>query len=120
MPFYVNDYLSSPKVSCMTLEQQGAYIRLLCYCWASGDASLPDDEDSLAALSGMGEGWFKGGSRGVQGCFTKHPEKEGSLTHPKIWELHIERREFIEKSRAGGRKSAAKRATHRNCEDKHR
>lgn len=109
MPFYVNDYLASPRVMCMTLEQQGAYVRLLCLCWASGDASLPDDDKQLASLSGMGEGWFANGSHLVRACFEPHPNKNGFLTNKKIFELLQKRIEWKSKSRAGGIKSGESR-----------
>lgn len=109
MPFYVNDWLSSSKVCCMSLEQQGAFVRLLCHCWASQDASIPDDENALAALSGMGEGWLKGGSTMVLRCFQPHPHLSGCLTNQKVYDLWEERQQWREKSRQGGLKSAAKR-----------
>ena len=113
MPFYVNDWLSSAKVACMNLEQQGAYLRLLCHCWASQDASLPDDDDVLAALSGMGQGWLNGGCRLVRVCFQPHPNKIGFLTNAKLLELWQERQEWRRKSAVGGRKSAQMRELNR-------
>ena len=61
--FYPRDYLADPVVTCMTLEDQGAYMRLLCHAWdpPSLDGGekppvghLPNDPEVLAALSGMG------------------------------------------------------------------
>ncbi len=109
MPFYVNDWLSSGRVLCMTLEQQGAYVRLLCHCWASQDASIPDDDQALAVLSGMGEGWLKNGCPLVRRCFTPHPQLKGCLTNERIYALWEERQIWREKSRKGGQKSAANR-----------
>ena len=117
MPFYVNDWLSSTKIACMTLEEQGAYLRLLCYCWASQEASLPDDDQQLAALSGMGEGWLKGGCHLVRDCFQPHPHQTGKLTNSRLLELWQERQEWREKSRLGGKKSAASRAKKRASDD---
>ena len=50
--FYPGDWLSSLRVSLMTLEEEGAYIRLLCYCWKHGD--LPASPEELARLIGKG------------------------------------------------------------------
>lgn len=105
MPFYVNDWLSSSRVARMTLEQQGAYMRLLCHCWASQDASLPSDDDSLKALSGLGEGWLLNGSRLVRDCFEPHPTKPDHLTQERVFELWQERQKWRDKSAEGGRKS---------------
>jgi len=109
MPFYVNDWLSSPRTACMTLEQQGAYLRLLCYCWASQEAAIPDEEQALARLSGLAEGWFTNGSRLVRDCFVAHPSKPGYLTNKRLLELWSERVEWREKSASAGRKSGESR-----------
>lgn len=110
MPFYVNDWLSSPRVARMTLEQQGAFLRLLCFLWSSGDCSIEDDPQVLATLSGAGEGWFKNGWAVVRDCFTPHPDKSGFLTNQKLLDLWNERQEWRRKSALGGKKSAEKRA----------
>ena len=118
MPFYVNDWLSSQKTACMTLEQQGAYVRLLCYCWASQSASIPDDDAVLAKLSGMNEGWFNGGSQMVRVCFVTHPHMPSFLTNEKLLDLWNERQEWREKSAAAGRKSGESRRKSRKSKDK--
>jgi uncharacterized protein YdaU (DUF1376 family) len=50
--FYPQDYLSSARVAEMSLEEEGAYIRLLCYCWTTG--SIPADPERCARLIGKG------------------------------------------------------------------
>lgn len=107
--FYPKDWLSSPKVQLMSPEQEGAYIRLLCYCWDSGDCSLPDNDDELAILSRMGEGWFKGGSTVVRKCFVPHPQKPGCLTNERLLSEAEKQSAWREKSAQGGRQSAEKR-----------
>lgn len=50
------DYLSDSNVEAMTLEQQGAYIRLICHAWSSTTVGqLPNDDETLAQLSRLGE-----------------------------------------------------------------
>ena len=39
--FYPSDYTSSQRVRLLTLEEEGAYINLLCSCWLHG--SIPAD-----------------------------------------------------------------------------
>lgn len=112
-PFYANDWLSSPTVLTMSLDQQGAYLRLLCFCWASGDCSLPDDDETLAKLSGMGEGWLKGGSELVRKCFEPIADQPGKITNRKLLDLWLERQEWREKSRLGGVKSGETRRLQR-------
>jgi uncharacterized protein YdaU (DUF1376 family) len=43
----------------MTNEEVGAYMRLLRVCWCSTPPGhLPDDDDYLSVVSGMGESWL--------------------------------------------------------------
>ena len=101
--FYPGDYLSSQRVSLMTLEEEGAYIRLLCYCWKHGH--IPSDPIQLAHLIGKGA-TVKLATK-VSKMFT---DKGGSrLVHDKLETLRAERNRWVEKSRQGGMKSAANR-----------
>ena len=47
-PFFARDWLTDERVMLMTLECQGAYLRLLCYQWLEG--SIPDSPKKLASL----------------------------------------------------------------------
>lgn len=105
--FYPADWLSSPRVILMTPEQEGAYLRLLCYDW-SGDG-IPDQDQSLAALSRLGEGWFKGASELVKGCFIPHPTKPGFITNERLQKERNKQKEWRDKSREGGIRSAESR-----------
>lgn len=49
---YSKDYLASVRVQMMTLAEEGAYNRLLEYCWING--SIPADPGKLARLVGKG------------------------------------------------------------------
>jgi len=106
--FYPNDWLSSAAVILMTPEQEGAYSRLLCFDWASD--GIPDDDQTLAALSRLGEGWFKGGSTVVRKCFNQHPTKPGFLTNLRLQAEREKQQAWKEKSREGGIKSAQSRS----------
>lgn len=56
--FYPKDYLADEAVSRMTLEQQGAYMWLLCYAWSMDKPGvLPNDDAVLAQLSTLGPRW---------------------------------------------------------------
>lgn len=52
--FYPCDWLASPTVNRMTLEEQGAYGRLLAHAWQMG--GLPNDRRELALLLGLEPG----------------------------------------------------------------
>lgn len=105
--WYASDWLGSNRRAMMTLEQQAAYMNLLCRQWTDKTCSLPDDDEALAQLSELGEGWFKGGGTTLRDCFPKHPTLEGRIANTKLLELRTERNAFLEKSAEGGRKSAA-------------
>jgi hypothetical protein len=61
----------------MTPAEEGAYIRLLGYDWMND--GLPDNDEQLAALSRLGEGWFKGSGTRLRECF---PLRDGKLHNP--------------------------------------
>src|ERR1039457_5240199 len=48
MPFYGREFYGDENVLVMTLEQEGAYLRLLWNCWQEG--SIPEDTTKLAAM----------------------------------------------------------------------
>jgi len=105
--FYPNDWLSSEAVQLMTIAEQGAYIRLLCWDWMKD--GLIDDDKRLAILSGLGEGWLKGSSVLLRECFVDYPGKVGFLTNPRLQKERIKQRMWREKCIKGGKKSAASR-----------
>ena len=109
--FYPKEWLSSMDIMLMTPEQEGAYIRLLCICWESGDCSIPDDDRQLSMLSRLGEGWFKGSSTVVRNKFISHPDKPGFLTNERLLREAQKQADWARKCSAGGRKSAEKRAS---------
>lgn len=112
--FYANDWLSSTKVMLMTPAQEGAYLRLLLISWNDPDLSIPDDDQQLAILSRMGEGWLNGGSALVRSCFEQHPTKPGRLVNTRLVEEYEKQQEWREKSREGGKKSAQARKEAKN------
>jgi len=46
--FYAAEYLADENVQLLSLEQEGAYIRLLAYCWREG--SIPAEPLKLSRL----------------------------------------------------------------------
>src|ERR1043165_3174469 len=102
--FYAADYLADEHVQLMTLEEEGAYIRALAYCWREG--SIPADPEALSRL-------LKGGSttvvRVVQARFKQHPEFADRMVHPRLEEERQKQKKWRDKSAEGGKQSAAKR-----------
>jgi uncharacterized protein YdaU (DUF1376 family) len=104
--FYPSDWLSSQRVQMMTLEEEGAYIRLIASCWQHG--SIPADPERCARLLG------KGGSTTlatvVQAMFQPDPNDRTKLVHDRLLQEREKQKTWREKSAAGGKKSAEKRA----------
>lgn len=103
--FYPADWLADENVSLMTMEEEGAYIRSLCYCWREG--SIPSDPDKLARLLG------KGGSTTlatvVQRCFVISPNDGSRMLHMKLESERSKQAAWKEKSAAGGKRSGVAR-----------
>lgn len=92
MPMYVDDWLSSLTVASFTLEQEGAYERLLKWAWKDPSCTLPDDEAVLAQYSRLGTRWKKFGRPIVERCFVREGGRLVNLKLRSIW------REVQEKS----------------------
>ncbi len=107
-PFYPADWISSPRNMCLTLAQQGAYMRLLCFCWSSGDCSLPGDPERLRALSTLDEHLFTD----VQQMFVPHPTKKGFVTNSRLYQEWQKVQNVSEKRSQAGKKSGESRRTH--------
>ena len=108
--FYPSDWLGSQRVSLMTLEEEGAYIRLLAYCWQHG--SVPADPEAVARLIGKGASTTLA-SR-VLTMFQPplvpplQPPLSGGtiLVHQRLEEERGKQLKWSEKSSEGGKKSA--------------
>lgn len=101
--FYAAEYLADEHVQLMTLEEEGAYIRLLSFCWREG--SIPSDLSALSRLC-------KGASTTVLAEVVKRfkpNSNEGRLVHPRLEEERLKQSQWREKSAQGGRASAHKR-----------
>lgn len=104
--FYPQDYLACDKVAQMSLEEEGAYIRLLCYCWNVG--SIPKDLERCARL--VGKGCSIETARFVQGAFNECSTDPERMVHKRIEKEREKQRLFREKASAAGKKSGKARA----------
>lgn len=108
--FYPSDWLGSQRVSLMTLEEEGAYIRLLAYCWQHG--SVPADPEAVARL--IGKGATTTLASRVLTMFQPPlqpplvaPLSGGTiLIHERLEDERSKQLKWKEKSSEGGRKSA--------------
>lgn len=113
-PFYASDWLGSTKRAMMTPEERSAYVDLLCHQWGEPTCSLPNNARALGALSGLGEGYFKGPSCLLRLCFPAHPTLDGRVANPRMLEIHADREEHRRKSSLGGKKSQEVQRIKRN------
>lgn len=103
--FYPGDWLGSQRVSLLTLEEEGAYLRLLASCWQHG--SIPSDPDKIARLIGKGASTTLATTLATM--FQPHPLEPNLLVHDRLEREREKQDAWAEKSREGGRKSAEKR-----------
>jgi uncharacterized protein YdaU (DUF1376 family) len=98
--FYAADYLADENVALMTLEEEGAYIRALAYCWREG--SIPSDLEKLSRL-------LKGASNqtltNLQKCFAVSSQDPSRLVHLRLESEREKQKVWREKSAQAGRKS---------------
>lgn len=107
--FYPQDWLGSPLIAAMSAAEEGAYIRLLCYCWNSEDCSLPDQDDVLARIGRIDEGYLKVSSSLLRKCFVSHPDKKGFLTNERLLFERKKQDEWKKKCEIAGKKSGEAR-----------
>ena len=106
--FYATDWRSDPDVSLMTLEEEGAYIRLLAFAWLNG--SIPFEQERRAAVLRVPE---KKATALWNSALHKHwvPNDDGdALVNPRQEKQRKEYEELREKRRLAGLASAAAKA----------
>lgn len=114
MPVYAADWFGSQSVMLMTLEEEGAYMRLLLHSWMSGDCSLPDDDQALSVLSRLGQKWFEGSGDKIRKSFKVRRGKRARLVNEKLAKVWKDRRAHVEKCRQAGVKSGESRRSGTN------
>ena len=103
MQIDTSEFLSNTAIVSLDLEERGALITLMIHCFKQG--WLPSDSTTLARLCGNPSNWEEI-SAVILPLFI---ENEGKLFHPDIDKQLKTIEEWREKSRLGGRRSAATR-----------
>ena len=101
--FYPKDFLMDDKVAVMNLEQIGAYMKLMCFCW--NNDGLPNDKDELKSMCGNPETWETIWKK-VSKCFY---ENNGKLYNKRLEKERKKQEAWREKSKLGGERSAKSR-----------
>jgi uncharacterized protein YdaU (DUF1376 family) len=106
--FYASDYLSSSSVEDMTLEAEGAYVRLLARQWLDG--WIPNDIGKLSKfckrisqkrMADLWETYLKGQFEEIE---------PGRLANAKLEEVRQNQERFIASRRDAGRKGNEEKA----------
>lgn len=84
-PLYIDHFLGSRKVLRMTIGEQGAYLRLLCFAWSGKDCGLPNDLQELKELA-LWTDKTEGDFIKVRACFTPHPENRRRIHNARLYE----------------------------------
>jgi hypothetical protein len=96
--FYASDFLSSDKVSRMSLAEIGVYITL-CHAWLAH--GLPNDHAQIARYVRLPTARLKRLWTGPLGeCFVL---KGGRLVNPRQERIRVDLMAFIEKQKANGK-----------------
>ncbi len=103
--FYPSDYLGSARVAEMTLEEEGAYLRALLYCWNHG--YLPNDVERLARI--IGKGCSTSVATAVQRMFNEDVNDRSRLVHPRLEQEREKQESHRSQRSAAGKKSAEMR-----------
>jgi len=103
--WYAAEYLADENVTLMTLEEEGAYIRAISYCWREG--SIPSDPTLLSRL-------LKNASSEVVQTvvqrFRKIETENGTrLVHGRLEKERRKQAEWRKKSADGGKLSGKHR-----------
>ena len=105
---YVNDWLGSKTITLMTPAEEGAFIRLLAYSWDDEDCGLPDDDKKLLTLSRLTSD-DRGAIATLRDLFIPHPRVAGKIINQKLYDLWIERKNYVQAQKEAGERGAKAR-----------
>ena len=104
--FYPKDWFGSENIKIMSPSERGAYIDLLGQAWLNDDCSIPDDDNKLAVLSGLGDQWHTGSGEKIRECFEKRGKR---LVNLRLLEEQEKQEQWRNKCSEGGKKSGESR-----------
>lgn len=99
MPFYVDDFEGATVH--LTLEEDGAYNRLLRLCWRQADCSIPDNPAWIMRMLRCDEATFERSVKPVLDEF--FTASRGRISQKRQREEFAKAKDLLEKRRAAGR-----------------
>ena len=103
--FYPMDFLADSQVAAMTLQECGAYITLLCFCWR--ERSLPAEPEALARLCRVSTTAFARLWPALAPCFAV---KDGRLVQPRLDRERRKQARYRQLQAESGRKGGRAKA----------
>lgn len=82
--FYPKDFLGDGDQAGMSLQEAGAYIRLMCFEWNAHGNGIPDASDRCARMIGAQPGAMKKMWGAIRPLFIEHPTDAARLVHPRL------------------------------------
>lgn len=105
--FYARDFLSDVRVMAMSLEEVGAYWKLVSICWI--EEGLPSDLPVLARLLHVTPAKLRKLWPAIEPCFRL---RDGLYQHPRLDRERAKQDEYRRKQSEKGKKSAEARFNH--------
>jgi len=103
--WYPKDYLTDENVVMMTLEEEGAYRRLIDYCWLH--QTLPNDVERLAPLCKVDGTRMAVLWQAIRPCFREQNGNPKRLIHPRL-EKERQKQDEHRKQKSEAGKAGAK------------
>jgi uncharacterized protein YdaU (DUF1376 family) len=102
-PLWVSKY--EARTAHLTLEEDGAYLRLLRLCWVTPQCRIPADDAWIARMMRVDMATFE---RVVRPMLSEFFRKEGkgasaAFINPKLLEIYLEKSGISQMRRAAGR-----------------
>lgn len=82
--FYPKDFLGDGDQAGMSLQETGAYARLMCFEWNAHGNGIPDDAVRAANMVHAQVGAMRKMWPAIRSCFVPHPTEAGRLVHPRL------------------------------------
>lgn len=109
-PFYPGDFFQDGKVQMMSLEQIGAYIKLLSFQWREG--SIPAERGAITRILNLDDDEFDELWPLLSECFPKVPDKRGRLANHRLEEERAMSLTMFERRQNKARTAARARWDH--------
>jgi uncharacterized protein YdaU (DUF1376 family) len=103
--FYPKEFLADANVAAMSLEERGAYITLLCFCW--NEQAIPSSPDKIARILGVKPSRMAKLWPALSHCFVA--SYGDRLVHPRLQKEREKQEKFREKMRVAGARSGVSR-----------